>query len=77
MSKETGRPVPLPCPFCGSQKIEVFDGSSFRWVFAGCDDCGAQAGEVRRQTTGAGTREEWQHKAEVDAVTEWNRRNKP
>ena len=66
---------PLPCPFCGSDNIEVCDGSTFRWVYAGCGDCGAQAGEVRRQTLGEGTREEWEAAAKLSAIVEWNRRS--
>jgi len=66
---------PLPCPFCGSENVEVCDGSTFRWVYAGCGDCGAQAGEVRRQTLGEGTAEEWEAAAKLSAIVEWNRRS--
>lgn len=65
---------PLPCPFCGSNRVSANEGSTFRWVYAGCDECGAQAGEVRKQTLGTGTREEWDAAAKDVAIQEWNRR---
>lgn len=40
----------LPCPFCGSTKIGFADGSTFRWLAAVCENCGAQAEEVRIDT---------------------------
>ncbi len=63
-----------PCPFCGSTNIGVVEGSTFRWVFACCGSCGAQAGEVRVQTMGPGTPDEWAKQARTDAMAEWNRR---
>lgn len=65
---------PLPCPFCGSTLFRVCEGSTFRWRVATCVDCGAQAGEVRVQTLGEGTRDEWEEAAEEAAIKEWNRR---
>ena len=65
--------VPLPCPFCGHTDMEVVEGSTFRWVVAQCCLCGAQAGEVRVQTLGSGTPEQWKARAEEDATKEWNR----
>jgi Lar family restriction alleviation protein len=64
----------LPCPFCGSTAVATQEGSTFRWRFAYCMECGAQAGEIRVQTLGAGTPAEWQAKANADAIAEWNRR---
>ena len=61
-----------PCPFCGGVKVSVHEGSTFRWRFAGCDECGANAGEIRCQTTGTGTKEEWEKDAECRALEEWN-----
>lgn len=63
-----------PCPFCGVTDVEVSEGTSFRWRRAVCRHCGAQAGEVRVQTLGGGTREEWEQQAERDAIEEWNKR---
>jgi Lar family restriction alleviation protein len=63
-----------PCPFCGGTSVTVQHGSTFRWVFAGCGDCGAQCGEVRVQTLGPGTPDEWTAQAQIDARAEWNRR---
>lgn len=63
-----------PCPFCGGTKVNACEGSTFRWWFAYCESCGAQAGEVRRQTLGPGNPGEWDEAARDDAVTEWNRR---
>ena len=65
---------PLPCPFCGSDKVVVEEGSTFRWVFACCDNCDAKAGEVRKQTVGAGTPQEWHEAAQKRAIEEWNKR---
>jgi Lar family restriction alleviation protein len=64
----------LPCPFCGATSVSVREGSTFRWRYASCDECGAQAGEVRRQTLGEGTKEEWEAEATRSALAEWNRR---
>ncbi len=66
-----------PCPFCGCQNICTREGSTFRWMYAGCEDCGAQAGEIRVQTIGTGSQEEWREQARADAFAEWNRRTPP
>jgi Lar family restriction alleviation protein len=66
---------PLPCPFCGGTNIEVVEGDTFRWRLACCRECGAQAGEVRIQTLGDGTPEEWEADAASRAIEEWNRRS--
>lgn len=65
---------PLPCPFCGSDRVSVREGSTFRWRIAGCDDCGAQAGEVRARTLGPETKEEREAEAREDAIKAWNER---
>ena len=62
------------CPFCGSMEVDVQEGSTFRWRFAMCMNCGARAGEVRAQTLGEGTREQWEAQAKADALAEWNLR---
>jgi Lar family restriction alleviation protein len=63
-----------PCPFCGSKDVGVVPGTTFRWMFAFCSDCGAQAGEVRVQTLGQGNKDEWEAAARIRAVEEWNKR---
>ena len=63
-----------PCPFCGETNVSVNNGSTFRWRVAVCNCCGAQAGEVRAQTYGDGTRDTWEAEAKKDALAEWNRR---
>lgn len=63
-----------PCPFCGGDKISVREGSTFRWWLAQCNECGATSGEVRRQTLGEGTNEEWDAQAMADAFERWNER---
>ena len=63
-----------PCPFCGSVAIDFREGSTFRWIAAGCDQCGATCGEVRVQTSGEGNPELWAQKAKQDAIKEWNTR---
>lgn len=67
--------TPMPCPFCGSLDISVQEGSTFRWRRAGCNDCGAEAGEVRCQTLGDGDPKQWDTEARVAAIQEWNRRS--
>lgn len=65
----------LPCPFCGCDKpVGVAEGSAFRWRVAYCSNCDACAGEVRVQTYGEGTPNEWEATATVDAIKEWNTR---
>ena len=63
-----------PCPFCGGTEVQVIDGSTFRWRLAQCQGCYAQAPEVRIQTAGGGTRDEWEVKATRLALDEWNKR---
>ena len=66
--------APRPCPWCGSTIVGVSEGSTFRWRVAHCLECGAQAPEVRAQTLGEGTREEWEAAAQADALAAWNER---
>lgn len=61
---------PLPCPFCGKTGVNVHEASTFRWVVAECNNCGAQCGEVRRDTMKPSTPEE----DEAAAIAEWNTR---
>lgn len=64
---------PLPCPFCGGAEVKVMPGSTFRWCYAACSSCGAQAGEVRIDTLS-----QWRGQAVSEAaqraIEEWNRR---
>lgn len=64
----------LPCPFCGGAWITVVDGSTFRWRQAYCEQCEAKGPEVRIQTLGDGSKEQWEEQARKDAIAEWNRR---
>ena len=66
--------IPKSCPFCGGTSVFTSEGSTFRWWVAGCNECGAQAGEVRRQTLGDGTNEEWDEAARIEAIEAWNER---
>ena len=61
---------PLPCPFCGHVGVHVHEASTFRWVVAECDYCGAQCGEARRNTMKPQTDAE----DEALAIAEWNTR---
>ena len=63
-----------PCPFCGHTGIAIHEGSTFRWMVAECIECGATCGEVRVQTMGDGSPEEWKARAERAAVDAWNTR---
>lgn len=64
---------PKPCPFCGKTSVTTVEGSTFRWVYASCDHCGAQAGEVRKDTL-ADDRARAQKDAERKAIKKWNQR---
>ena len=59
-----------PCPFCGSTNIVFAEGSTFRWLAAGCGDCGAIGEETRVKTLGERD-EEGDKKRAAEA---WNRR---
>ena len=61
---------PLPCPFCGVTGLCFADGSTYRWGIASCGNCGATAGETRREYPDKG---EW-HK---EAIEQWNQRTAP
>jgi Lar family restriction alleviation protein len=65
---------PLPCPFCGQTEITFQWSDGLRWVMAVCKNCGASACEVRSQTSGDGTLQEWREFAEQRALKEWNTR---
>lgn len=62
------------CPFCGFVGVDICHGTTFRWRYAQCNACEARAGEVRIQTSGSGTREEWEQEARIQAIKEWNTR---
>ena len=72
---ENNRPLPgaLPCPFCGGTTIASYEGSTFRWRYAACNDCGAQADEVRIETIDC-PRPQAIEKADVDLLAAWNTR---
>lgn len=64
----------LPCPFCGHVGLDFTEGSTFRWRIAQCAGCGATTGEERIQTTGEGTKEEWEAVCRARLIAAWNRR---
>jgi Lar family restriction alleviation protein len=64
---------PKPCPFCGHVGLDFQEGETFRWLEYFCGGCGIGT-EVRIQTLGDGTPEEWAEQAKRDAIEEWNRR---
>ena len=66
--------TPAPCPFCGETGVTVKEGSTFRWLVAECDNCGARCTQVRKQTLGEGTPADWQKAGEAAAIIEWNSR---
>ena len=66
--------IPKPCPFCGGINVSTHEASTFQWWVAECNECGAMAGEVRRQTQGEGTNEEWDEAARIKALIVWNER---
>ena len=64
---------PLPCPFCGDINGEVQQTSTFRWRAWVCG-CGVVGPDVRIQTLGEGTKEQWEEAAALEAVKAWNTR---
>ena len=62
----------IRCPFCGSTRVDVHEGATFRWRVVECE-CGATGPEVRHNTLA-----DDQQAAEADsrrrAIEEWNRR---
>jgi len=64
----------MPCPFCGGTDVGVYEGETFRWRYARCENCGAQSPDVRVQTMGEGTKEQWEAVGVIDAMKEWNKR---
>lgn len=64
-----------PCPFCGSADVTVVEGESFRWLVATCNACGARSSEIRKQTTGPGTPDDWMTIGIRLALREWNTRH--
>ena len=63
----------LPCPFCGDNKPTVFEGSTFRWRVAVCNNCGAYAPEVRHDTL-AEDQKQAGIESDAAAITAWNTR---
>lgn len=67
-------PELLPCPFCGHVGLDFAEGETFRWMLPSCSGCGASCGDVRVQTMGEGTKEQWWEAAKLSAIKEWNTR---
>lgn len=63
----------LPCPFCGDSKPTVFEGSTFRWRVAVCNNCGAYAPEVRHDTL-AEDQKQAGIESDAAAIVAWNTR---
>lgn len=64
-----------PCPFCGSTKTVVAQGTTFRWRRLKCCNCDMQTGEQRVQTLGEGTPEEWEQDVIRALIETWNTRH--
>ena len=63
-----------PCPFCGHQGVTVFQSDTYRWRVAVCDECGAQAPDVRHTIEEGQTPEQALDDANQRALKEWNTR---
>ena len=37
-----------PCPFCGGTNIQAYEGSTHRWGYLACGDCGGNRGDCRK-----------------------------
>ena len=66
----------LPCPFCGDNQPTVFEGSTFRWRVAVCNNCGAYAPEVRHDTL-AEDQKQAGIESDAAAIVAWNTRAAP
>jgi len=66
----------LPCPFCGDNQPTVFEGSTFRWRVAVCNNCGAYAPEARHDTL-AEDQKQAGIESDAAAITAWNTRAAP
>ena len=62
------------CPFCGSSKVTVFQGDTYRWRVAVCDECGAQAPDVRHAIKEGQTPEQAMADTNKRALEAWNTR---
>ena len=62
-----------PCPFCGGSKIATQEGTTFRWRYAYCEECGAQGPEVRVDTLST-DRPAAEAEASRKAIEVWNER---
>ncbi len=67
---ESNKVATKPCPFCGNTEITVHEGSTFRWITARCEECGATGPEIRKNL-GDGTP---LAKQQAAAIQEWNYR---
>lgn len=68
-----------PCPFCGSRHIEAFEGSTFRWGYLACADCGGTRGDCRKADSAlpadherniAAFAEDWNHRTLIAGTAE-------
>lgn len=59
-----------PCPFCGEQGVTVRQGSTYRWIVAECNTCGATCGEQRIPSLTLDP-----HSLRDIALTAWNQRH--
>ncbi len=49
MNEQNHAAALLPCPFCGSANIIILKGSSYRWGYYACNNCGANKGDCRKK----------------------------
>jgi Lar family restriction alleviation protein len=74
LDRETKQSTLMPCPFCGHSDVVMTQGDTFRWRLVTCNYCSARGPDVRIQTSGGGTTDEWERKAYDDAIASWNQR---
>lgn len=62
------------CPWCGEKPagLSICEGSTFRWVIGSCPSCGANPGEIRRDTSISA--EDRHIEDEKIAIAAWNAR---
>lgn len=65
------------CPWCGEKPagLSICEGSTFRWVIGSCPSCGANPGEIRRDTSISA--EDRHIEDEKIAIAAWNTRAQP
>jgi Lar family restriction alleviation protein len=61
-------PDPLPCPFCGHNRLAIINAHGSRYAAAECMECGARGPEIHQSTKDI--------YSSVKIIESWNTRGK-